>query len=84
MYEELRVLGSSVEESEYLRAFRRNFRRILEEYGQKYDRFVIHAPFKVQKRELDAVKQVLDDVHGSVDESEQNAKFAVLKFNDRN
>jgi hypothetical protein len=84
LYEELRVLGSSVEESDYLQEFRYNFRRILEEYGDKYDRFVIHAPFKVQKRELDAVKQILDDVHMGVDEPERNTKFAVLKFNDRN
>lgn len=82
LYEEMRVLGSSAEESDYMREFRNNFRRILEEYGDKYDRFVIHASFKVQKRELDAVKQILDNAHTGDDE--HNTKFAVLKFNDRN
>jgi argonaute-like protein implicated in RNA metabolism and viral defense len=84
LYEELRVLGSSSEEASYLQNLRRNLSRILTDYGDQYDRFVIHATFKVQKRELDAVKQVLDSTFPGSDGPRRSREFAVLKFNDRN
>jgi len=78
LFKELRVIGRSDDSADYLKQIRSSIQRIVEDHRDSYDRFVIHAPYKIRKRELDSIRQVLDSF--GVDGHE----FIVLKINSDN
>lgn len=80
IYEDLEVLGSSVEEGDYLSQFRQNLTQILIDDAEKFDRFVIHSTFAIRKAELNIIREVLRGFSENAD----NKEVIALKFNDRN
>jgi Piwi domain len=78
LFKELRVLGCSDDSTNYLKQLRSSIQRIVEEHSESYDRFVIHVPYKIRKRELNSVRQVLDEFGGD------DHQFVVLKINSDN
>lgn len=80
IFEEVQVLGNNISEQDYISNFGNNLRRIFEKYSDKYSSFVVHSTFKVQRRELEAIAEVLTEKKNQL----QSGEFVSLKFNDRN
>lgn len=78
VYAEMRILGESSEEDAYLNQLRATLRATLTEYAPRFSSFVIHATFKIRRRELDAVRQVL----GESETPEREGRLVAMKFND--
>lgn len=79
LFKELRVLGKSSESRTYLAQLKENIGKILVDYSESFDRFVIHAPYKISKEELHSIQEVFD-----ASGEEGNRQFVVLKINVNN
>ena len=79
VFKELRVLGRSEKANEYLTQLKGSIFKIVKEYSSSYDRFVIHAPYKIRRDELDSIKEIIEG-YGEEDSPE----FVVLKINTNN
>jgi Piwi domain len=79
LYKELKILSSARNGNAYLTELRQNFRRILDEFRDQYEKFVIHLTYKIKKAEIKAIKEVLNEAFAG-----QNKEFVVMKFNDKN
>ena len=79
LFKELRVLGRSDDSANYLKQLKSSIQKIIEDHSDSYDRFVIHAPYKLRRLELDSIKDVLEGF-----EEEDNHQFVVLKINSDN
>lgn len=79
LYKELKILSSSRNANGYLIELRRNFRRLLDEFRDQYQKFVIHLTYKIKKAEIKAIKEVLNEAFAG-----QDKEFVVMKFNDKN
>lgn len=79
LYKELKILSSAKNAEDYLTELRKNLRNLLDEFSDNYERFVIHLTHKIKRKEIEAIKDVLDQAfHG------QKKEFVVMKFNDKN
>jgi len=81
LYEDLRVLGRSRRESQYLSQFKQNLTRVLCNYADQFDRFAIHSTFSLRQKELDAIREVL---RAYSKETDRVKELVALKFNDKN
>jgi hypothetical protein len=79
LYKELKILSASKNGNDYLIEFRENFRSLLDEFRDVYEKFVIHLTYKIKKDEIKAIKEELNRVFTG-----QHKEFVVMKFNDRN
>ncbi len=82
MYESIRILGSSSDPDEYAKSLTLNLRNVLLEHRNKYSSFVLHLTFSMKKKEIDAIKTLLKELHQG--EFNQGHEFIALKFNDHN
>lgn len=80
VFEEVRVLGDSSEEGEYIEHFSAGLRRIIDEYSDRFRNFTVHATFSISRRELESVGNVLE----SKKASSEDAELVLMKFNERN
>ncbi len=79
LYKELKILSSARSGQSYLDELRKNFRRLLDEYRNDYQKFVIHLTYKIKQDEIKAINEVLNEAFGG-----QDKQFVVMKFNDKN
>ncbi|MEM8804559.1 MAG: Piwi domain-containing protein [Cyanobacteria bacterium P01_G01_bin.38] len=77
LFKELRVLGESADNSDYLTQLKANVRAIIEDHSDEFDHYVIHAPYKLRRDELDSLSEVFKT-------SNQDNNFVVLKINPDN
>ena len=80
-YKRLKILGNAYDFRAYAQDLRYNLRQVLREYGAAYDTVVIHTSFRLRRKELDIISDVLSSM---VSETSGRKKFVVMKFNDRN
>lgn len=81
LYEDLRILGRSRQEGEYLSQFKQNLTKVLHNYADQFDRFAIHSTFSLRQKELDAILEVL---RAYSEETDRAKELVALKFNDKN
>lgn len=79
LYKELKILSASKNRDDYLVELRQNFRNLLNEFRDAYDKFVIHLTYKIKKDEIVALEEELNSAF-----NRQNKQFVVIKFNDKN
>lgn len=79
LFKELRVLGRSDESEDYLAQLKKNIENIVTDHSSTFDRFVIHAPYKISTSELNSIKEVFSAFRG-----EDARQFVVLKINANN
>lgn len=79
LYKELKILSSARSGESYLAELRENFRRLLDEFRDEYQKFVIHLTYKIKKAEIQAIREVLNEAFEG-----QDKEFVVMKFNDKN
>lgn len=81
IYESIKVLGTSTDPDEYRTSLTRNLREVLLAHREKYSSFVLHLTFSMKKKEIEAIKKLLDELRS---ESGFTHELVALKFNDHN
>lgn len=77
IYKELKILGESKNEEDYLFQLSQHIQEIFKKYSKDFDHFVVHVPFKIRGYELEKIKKCL----GNLDNSKT---FVVIKVNTDN
>ena len=80
LYDSIRILSKSDNKDQYLDGLTVSIKSVLADLAERFDRFVIHTPFKLRRDEMDAVKCALDDFRK---ENENKKILVVLKFNEK-
>lgn len=81
IYDTIRTLIDEQDERSYLHGLTESIKRVLHDYTEQYDRFVIHTAFKLRRNEMRAIHAALDQY---ADEDNHRHTLVALKFNDRN
>lgn len=79
LFQKLQVLGEANGEKDYLAQLQRNLRMILLESSKQFSRVVVHTSFKLKRREMEAIRNVVQEV--SAEPEKGPAHFAVVKVN---
>jgi hypothetical protein len=77
IYKELKVLGKSDRKDDYLTQLSGHIKNIVEQYSNDFDRFVIHAPFKIKRFELEKFKTIFENIN-------LEKTFLVIRVNTKN
>lgn len=80
LYDTIRVLANSDNESDYLNGLSGAIRDVIKEHEQSYDHFVLHSPFKIRREYMDRIRTTLDDISS---QSGVGKVFSMLKFNEQ-
>ena len=80
-YKRLRILSNTDSFSAYEQDLKQNLMYVLREYGDEYETIVLHTSFRLQRRELDIISDVLRSM---ASQTQNTKKFVAMKFNDRN
>jgi hypothetical protein len=78
VYKEMRVLGEAVEEPDYLSQIRQTILKLIGEYSADFSIFVLHVPFTIRRKELEALHSALTDAAASGGDR----RLVVMKFDD--
>jgi Piwi domain len=78
VYEAMRILAEAVQEQDYLIQLKATVGQIIQEYSRRFGVFVIHAPFTIRWRELEAIRGALDAAGGDG----EDRHLVALKFDD--
>jgi len=79
LFKELRILGHSNDSLDYLTQLKKNIENIVLDHRDTFNRFVIHAPYKIRKDELESFQEVF----ANFGQTNLN-QFVVLKINTSN
>ncbi|HBA87493.1 MAG TPA: hypothetical protein DCZ75_05745 [Geobacter sp.] len=74
LYDSIKILSKSEQQDTYLNGLTENIKGVINSMAAKYDKFVIHTPFKLRSEEVEALKAGLVDVGGK--------DIVVIKFNE--
>lgn len=74
LYDSIKILSKSEQKDTYLNGLTENIKGVIDSMATRYDKFVIHTPFKLRTEEVDALKAGLKDVAGK--------EIVVIKFNE--
>jgi Piwi domain len=80
IYKELKIISSGEAEEDYLKNLKKHLKEVIASYSADYDKFVIHTTFSINKREINVIKKLIDELTNESQEKE----FVVMKFNDEN
>ena len=81
VFKEVRVMGESGSEDQYLSEFESSLRSILTEYSSDFSTFAVHSTFSVRKQELECIARIFNEKQRK---DNKTGEFVALKFNDRN
>ncbi|OQA89174.1 MAG: Piwi domain protein [bacterium ADurb.Bin236] len=80
IYDSIRILSHTEKRKDYLDGLVENIKSVLCEYTDRYERFVVHTPFKLRRDEMNAIFEALN----SYKKNEGcNKTLVVLKFNEK-
>jgi hypothetical protein len=82
IYRDIKILGDSINQDDYLSQLKSRIREIVEQFRGEFSKFVIHTPFKLKQRELDTIKDSLEQCSHEAETSER--EFVVMKVNESN
>lgn len=83
IYKKINVLGKSQEEGSYLEQLKSNIKNAINEHlDDKYEKCVLHIPFRIKRRELEAINEAIKEIANT--ESGGDLDFVVLKVNPEN
>lgn len=82
LFQQLRVLGDSDNESTYLQEIRTNLKEILRNRSTEFSRVVIHSSFRLKRNEMKVIEDTVRDAQ--VKNSVNGCRFAVVKVNHHN
>jgi hypothetical protein len=79
LFKELRVLGRAEDSTSYLAQLKNSVSNIVRDNEDLFDRFVIHATYKIRIDELKSIQEVFENIH-----NKDNKQFVVLRINENN
>ncbi len=82
IFQQLRVLGDSADQPQYLQQLQVNLSQILSDGSQEFSRVVVHTSFKLKRKEMDVIQNTVRAASGDV--SSDACRFAVVKVNHHN
>ena len=82
VYKDMAILGDSKDRNHYMKQIKIKIEEIIRLYQHEFKKFVIHTPFKLKNRELDAIKDSLQALSDSLALAE--LEFVVMKVNTNN
>ncbi len=82
LFQKIQILGEGDNEKIYLDRLRENLRTELSEHSQHFDRIAVHTSFRLRKREIEAIEQVVREAGTS--RNSNKCRFAVIKVNQKN
>lgn len=74
LYDSIKILSQSEQKDTYLNGLTENIKSVIKSMESKYDKFVIHTPFKLKFEEVEALKAGLTAIAGK--------EIVVMKFNE--
>ncbi|WP_374091086.1 Piwi domain-containing protein [Methylomicrobium lacus] len=74
LYDSIKILSKSEQKDAYLNGLTENIKGVINSMAAKYDKFIIHTPFKLKSDEVEALKAGLTDV--------AEKEIVVMKFNE--
>lgn len=74
LYDSIKILSKSEQKDTYLNGLTESIKGVINGMATKYEKFVIHTPFKLKNEEVDALKAGLKQVERKV--------IVVIKFNE--
>lgn len=77
IYKSLEVLSSDENLEEYFIKLKENLKKVLSEESEKYKKVVLHVTFKLKIKELDIIKETLNELSNNID-------FVVIRINTSN
>lgn len=77
IYKSLEVLSSDENLEEYFIKLKENLKKVLSEESEKYKKVVLHVTFKLKIKELDIIKETLNELSNNID-------FVVIRINTTN
>ena len=80
-YDTIRTLIDERDEQSYLHGLTESIKRVLNDYRNRYDRFVIHTAFRLRYSEMRAIHTALEQY---AEEDGNQHDLVALKFNDQN
>lgn len=81
IYEKIKVLGNSANPQEYLESLKTELQHVLLSHSKDYKSFVLHLTFKMRYEEINAIRELLEELKRSDVASHE---FITIKFNDSN
>jgi len=82
LYIDLDILGKTDKQEEYFKQISENLEKILKKHHEKFDKFVIHAPFKIKYEEIEKIKETIKNL--LCEDTLSEKEFVVLKVNTEN
>ncbi len=79
IFKSINVLSQSNSEENYYEGLKNGLKETILKNEDKYQKIVLHTPFKIRKKEFQAIIDVLSKI-----KSETNIEFVVLKINTNN
>jgi len=85
IYRKIGVLGNSDREDNYLNQLKRNIIKLVEEFiSEGYESIVIHTPFRMQKKELEAIYNSIQRYYAENENQLRYLDIIVLRINFKN
>lgn len=81
LYIDLKVLSQANQWQQYLEDLKNNLRGVIESNKDRFQKIVIHTPFKIKRDELFSIKEIIESL--TTGENNQT-EFVVLKVNTKN
>jgi hypothetical protein len=79
IFKELRILGRSNNVDEYLSQLKNSVIGIINDFQIDFDRFVVHAPYRIRGDELDSIRDVFTSYN-----DDKEKQFVMLRVNTKN
>jgi hypothetical protein len=80
LFQDIQVLAEGDNQDEYLSKLRSSLARIIAESAESFGRVVVHTSFKLRRREMIAIEEVVQRTAAT---NEARCRFAVVKVNHR-
>lgn len=82
LFQQLRVLGESKNESTYLNTLKTNLRQLLSDQSKEFSQVVVHTSFRLKRNEMKTIEETVRSAAN--DELGEDCRFAVVKINHHN
>lgn len=81
LFQQMRVLGDSPQETTYLDELRNNLRHILADNSSEFSQVAVHTSFRLKRKEMQAIEETVREAAQGT--ASQSCQFAVVKVNHR-
>lgn len=77
LFKGIKILANTNDKEDYAKNLSKSLNEIVSKYSDKYDSFVIHTSFRINKKDINIIKSTLEEI-----KKNGNLNFAILRFDD--